>query len=154
MRRRLPPSSQGGSRVGQPAAGSRPMLPGSMKRRMLPGAGESGPTRTAKGTIGTSRVGKPAAERPALKPAIDKRRMLPPSSKSDRPATPAPGRSSLGQQARANAALRARLTKERGGKTDFKKAKKKVLGLRVILGEIHFLKSSCLKLTRKRRKRR
>ena len=129
MRRRLPPSSQGASRVGQPAAGSRPMLPGSMKRKMLPAAGESGPTRTAKGTIGTSRVGKPAAERPALKPAIDKRRMLPPSSRSDRPATPAAGRSSLGQQARANAALRARLTKERGGKTDFKKAKKKVLGL-------------------------
>ena len=129
MRRRLPPSSEGGTRVGQPAPGSKPTLPGSMKKRMLPPAGETGPTRTAKGTIGTSRVGQPATERPSLKPAIDKRRMLPPSSQSDGPARPAAGRVTLGSRARANPALRAKLTKERGGKTDFKKAKKRVLGL-------------------------
>ncbi len=129
MRRRLPPSSEGGTRVGQPAPGSKPQLPGSMKRRMLAPAGETGPTRTAKGTIGTSRVGQPATERPSLKPAIDKRRMLPPSSQSDGPARTAAGRVTLGSRARANPALRAKLTKERGGKTDFKKAKKKVLGL-------------------------
>ena len=129
MRRRLPPSSEGGTRVGQPSPGSKPQLPGSMKRRMLAPAGETGPTRTAKGTIGTSRVGQPATERPALKPAIDKRRMLPPSSQSDGPTRTAAGRVSLGSRARANPALRAKLTKERGGKTDFKKAKKKVLGL-------------------------
>lgn len=129
MRRRLPPSSEGGTRVGQPAPGSKPTLPGSMKKRMLPPAGETGPTRTAKGTIGTSRVGQPATERPSLKPAIDKRRMLPPSSQSDGPARTAAGRVTLGSRARANPALRAKLTKERGGKTDFKKAKKRVLGL-------------------------
>lgn len=133
MRRRLPGDAPGIEkvkvRVGQPAPGSKPQLPGSMKKRMLPPAGETGPTRTAKGTIGTSRVGQPATERPSLKPAIDKRRMLPPSSQSDGPARTAAGRVSLGSQARANPALRARLTKERGGKTDFKKAKKRVLGL-------------------------
>lgn len=133
MRRRLPGDSPGiekvNVRVGQPAPGSKPQLPGSMKKRMLPPAGETGPTRTAKGTIGTSRVGQPATERPSLKPAIDKRRMLPPSSQSDGPARTAAGRVTLGSQARANPALRAKLTKERGGKTDFKKAKKRVLGL-------------------------
>ena len=102
-----------------------------MKRRMLPGAGESGPTRTAKGTIGTSRVGQPTPKRPALPMSVDKRKMLPPSSKSDGPAKVAGGKSygELGQSARANPALRAKLTKERGGQTDFKKAKRKVLGL-------------------------
>ena len=63
--------------------------------------------------------------------SVDKRKMLPPSSKSDGPAKVAGGKSygELGQSARANPALRAKLTKERGGQTDFKKAKRKVLGL-------------------------
>lgn len=133
--RQLPPASSPDPTkkptVGQPAAGSKPMLPGSMKRRMLPGAGESGPTRTAKGTIGTSRVGQPTPKRPALPMAVDKRRMLPPSSQSGGPARVAGGKTygKLGQSARANPALRAKLLKQRGGQTDFKKAKRKVLGL-------------------------
>ena len=164
--RQLPPASSPDPTkkptVGQPAAGSRPMLPGSMKRRMLPGAGESGPTRTAKGTIGTSRVGQPTPKRTALPMSVDKRKMLPPSSKTDGPARVAGGKSygQLGQSARANPALRAKLTKERGGQTDFKKAKRKVLGLEefsykelLIIEKVEFLQEVDNKEDKKKKRK-
>lgn len=138
-RRQLPPASSPDPTkkptIGQPAAGSRPMLPGRMKKKMLGSsptvAAGTGMPRIATGTVGTSRVGKPAAERPSLKPSPDKRRMLPSSSKSDGAAKVAGGKSygALGQAARANPALKAKLTNQRGGQTDFKKAKRRVLGL-------------------------
>ena len=148
-RRQLPPASSPNPTkkptIGQPAAGSRPMLPGSMKKKMVSGTTSSGQTRIAPGTIGTSTVGKPAAERPALKPSPDKRRMLPPSTEGTGVRTVS-GKSSLGSQARANPALKAKLTNERGGKTDFKKAKRKILGLeeftykeQLIIEKVEFL---------------
>lgn len=147
-RRQLPPASSPDNvkvTVGQPAAGSRPMLPGSMKKKMVSGTTSSGQTRIAPGTIGTSTVGKPAAERPALKPSPDKRRMLPPSTEGTGVKTVS-GKSSLGSQARANPALKAKLTNQRGGSTDFKKAKRKILGLeeftyreQLIIEKVEFL---------------
>lgn len=148
-RRQLPPASSPNPTkkptIGQPAAGSRPMLPGSMKKKMVSGTTSSGQTRIAPGTIGTSTVGKPAAERPALKPSPDKRRMLPPSTEGTGVRTVS-GKSSLGSQARANPALKAKLTNQRGGSTDFKKAKRKILGLeeftykeQLIIEKVEFL---------------
>ena len=138
------------------------MLPGSMKRRMLPAAGDSGPTRTAKGTIGTSRVGQPTPKRPALPMAVDKRKMLPPSSQSGGPARVAGGKTygQLGQSARANPALRAKLLKQRGGQTDFKKAKRKVLGLEefsykelLIIEQVEFLQEVDNKEDKKKKRK-
>ena len=63
-RKMLPASSQGGTRVGQPAP--RPALPGQgMYQKKL------SPTKT---------IGQPAPQRPALPMAVDKRKMLPASS--------------------------------------------------------------------------
>ena len=130
MRRRLPPSSEGGSRIGQPAPGSRAQLPGSMKKRMVRAAVD-GAKRISQ--PGPDRIGKPAAEKPALKPSVDKRRLLKPSSEGgSRVGQPAAGSRTeltVGQKARQNPALRAKLTKERGGSVDYPKAKRKVLGL-------------------------
>jgi hypothetical protein len=113
-RKRLPPSSEGESRVGQPAAGSKPQLPGSMKRRMLSPSSEGG---ERVGRAGPDKVGQPAPERKALNPSIDKRKMLKPSSEGEsRVGKPAEGsrtKPTLGQRARQNPALKSELMKTR-----------------------------------------
>jgi hypothetical protein len=113
-RKRLPPSSEGESRVGQPAAGSKPQLPGSMKRRMLSPSSEGG---ERVGRAGPDKVGQPAPERKALNPSIDKRKMLKPSSEGEsRVGKPAEGsrtKPTLGQRARQNPALKSALMKTR-----------------------------------------
>lgn len=112
-RKRLPASSEGESRVGQPAAGSRPQLPGSMKKRMLPSSSE-GEKRTGQPA---KRIGQPTPERPQLPRGLDKRKMLPPSSEGGkRTAGPAQGsrtEPTLGQKARQNPELRAKMINAR-----------------------------------------
>ena len=112
-RKRLPASSEGESRVGQPAAGSRPQLPGSMKKRMLPSSSE-GEKRTGQPA---KRIGQPTPERPQLPRGLDKRKMLPPSSEGGRrTAGPAQGsrtEPTMGQKARQNPELRAKMIKAR-----------------------------------------
>jgi len=112
-RKRLPASSEGESRVGQPAAGSRPQLPGSMKKRMLPSSSE-GEKRTGQPA---KRIGQPTPERPQLSRGLDKRKMLPPSSEGGkRTAGPAQGsrtEPTMGQKARQNPELKAKMIKAR-----------------------------------------
>ncbi len=89
------------------------------KRRMLKPSSEGG---ERVGKAGPDKVGQPAPERKALKPSIDKRRMLKPSSEGQsRVGKPAEGsrtEPTIGQQARQNPELKAKLTKERGVKME------------------------------------